>query len=192
MRARRFRLCVTATLVALSGTVGLANIAHAAKANSLNLTIAGAGVSIDAAIYLPAKTPAPAILLAHGFGGSKDSVVAEAKILQSRGFVVLAWTARGFGNSTGTISMDSPAREVADVSKLIDYLAKRTDVIQDRPNDPRSRLELQIRGSESPAVHTAARSRFLVRAMTRALTPSPPTSPGTTSKAHSFRRARLT
>jgi ABC-2 type transport system ATP-binding protein len=125
MRARRFRLCVTATLVALSGTVGLANIAHAAKANSLNLTIAGAGVSIDAAIYLPAKTPAPAILLAHGFGGSKDSVVAEAKILQSRGFVVLAWT------------MDSPAREVADVSKLIDYLAKRTDVIQDRPNDPR-------------------------------------------------------
>ena len=101
------------------------------------MNLVGAGVNLDATLYLPSKTPAPAILLAHGFGGSKDSVVTEAKTLQSRGYVVLAWTARGFGKSTGTISMNSPTAEVADVSKLIDYLATRSEVIQDRPTDPR-------------------------------------------------------
>jgi ABC-2 type transport system ATP-binding protein len=140
MNARRFRLGAFATFFALFGAVGFAsitNIAQAASANSLNLTLVGAGVSLDATIYLPAKTPAPAVLLAHGFGGTKGSVVTEAKTLQSRGYLVLAWTARGFGKSTGSISMNSPDREVADVSKLIDFLAKRTDVIQDHPNDPR-------------------------------------------------------
>lgn len=32
------------------------------------------GVFIDTSLYLPEKTPAPAILLAHGFGSSKDAV----------------------------------------------------------------------------------------------------------------------
>ncbi|MGA1366769.1 MAG: hypothetical protein ACO31T_09030, partial [Ilumatobacteraceae bacterium] len=30
------------------------------------------GISIDTSQYLPKKLPAPAILIAHGFGGSKD------------------------------------------------------------------------------------------------------------------------
>jgi len=94
-------------------------------------------IKIDGEIYLPANTPAPAVLLAHGFGGSKDSVTEEAEALQARGFVVLAWSARGFGNSTGAISMNSPDREVVDVAKLIDYLGNRKEVIQDKKNDPR-------------------------------------------------------
>ena len=56
-------------------------------------------VRLDATVYRPAVTPAPAVLLAHGFGGSKGSVSAEATALARRGFVVLAWTARGFGAS---------------------------------------------------------------------------------------------
>ena len=99
--------------------------------------IQGAGVSLDTTLYLPKKTPAPAVLLAHGFGGNKTSVITEAEFLQSRGYVVLAWTARGFGNSTGAISMDAPDREVADVSKLIDFLSTRSEVTQDRLHDPR-------------------------------------------------------
>jgi ABC-2 type transport system ATP-binding protein len=137
MNAPRLRLGVFATFFALVGAVGFANIAQGADTSRLNLKLVGAGVTLDTTIYLPARTPAPAILLAHGFGGTKDSVVTEAKILQSRGYVVLAWTARGFGKSTGTISMNSPTGEVADVSKLIDYLSTRPYVIQDRPTDPR-------------------------------------------------------
>lgn len=131
------RLGAFATLIGLAGALIFTGPSSAASANRIDLTIPGAGVSLDATLYLPAKTPAPAVLLAHGFGSTKDSVSVEAKTLQARGYVVLAWTARGFGNSTGTISMDSPSGEVADVSKLIDYLSKRKDVIQDGPKDPR-------------------------------------------------------
>ena len=36
-------------------------------------------VRLDTTVYLPAKTPAPAILLAHGFGGSKNDLAGEAR-----------------------------------------------------------------------------------------------------------------
>ena len=101
------------------------------------LNISGAdGVSLDSSLYLPAKLPAPAILLAHGFGGSKDSVASEAKYLADKGYVVLAWSARGFGQSTGQITMDSPQFEIADIQKLISYLATRTEVLQQHTGDP--------------------------------------------------------
>ncbi|MGH3589316.1 MAG: alpha/beta hydrolase family protein, partial [Pseudonocardia sp.] len=94
-------------------------------------------VRLDATVYRPAATPAPAMLVAHGFGGSKDSVSAEATALARRGFVVLAWTARGFGASTGQIGLNSPDHEVADARMLVDWLARRPDVIRDGPGDPR-------------------------------------------------------
>ena len=95
------------------------------------------GVSIDTSKYLPKKLPAPAILIAHGFGGSKDSVAAEAKFFASKGFVVLTWTARGFGESTGQIEMNSIDAEVADTRALISYLAQSKDVLLDSNRDPR-------------------------------------------------------
>jgi ABC-2 type transport system ATP-binding protein len=137
MTSRRLQIGAIATLLILLGMIGIAIPSQATSKNQINVTIVGAGVSLDATLYLPVSTPAPAVLLAHGFGGSKDSVVTEAKSLQSRGYVVLAWTARGFGNSTGTISMNSPNGEVADVSKLIDYLSTRSEVIRDSLHDPR-------------------------------------------------------
>jgi len=93
-------------------------------------------VTLDTSLYLPTKLPAPAVLLAHGFTGDKSSVAAQAKSLAEHGYVVLAWTSRGFGKSTGEISMDSPSGEVADVSKLIDYLSTRSEVIQQKKGDP--------------------------------------------------------
>ncbi len=94
------------------------------------------GVTLDTSLYLPLKIPAPAILLAHGFTGDKSSVAVQAKMLAEHGYVVLAWTARGFGKSTGEITMNSPNGEVADVSHLIDYLATRKEVIQQGTKDP--------------------------------------------------------
>ncbi len=98
-------------------------------------------VELDTTLYLPgsasAEDPAPAVLLAHGFGGSKASVAADARDLADRGYVVLAWSARGFGASTGQIGLDDPRYEVADVSTLLDVLADRDDVLLDGPGDPR-------------------------------------------------------
>lgn len=94
------------------------------------------GISIDTTLYLPKVTPAPAILIGHGLGGSKDSVARTAMYLRDNGYVVLAWTARGFGESTGLISLNSRDGEVADVQRLIDFLAKRKEVSKDKTGDP--------------------------------------------------------
>ncbi len=59
----------------------------------------GAPVRLDTTLFFPSTTPAPAILLAHGFGGSKSDLTGEAQSLARRGYVVLAYTARGFGES---------------------------------------------------------------------------------------------
>ncbi|MDA3004161.1 MAG: alpha/beta fold hydrolase, partial [Actinomycetota bacterium] len=95
------------------------------------------GILIDTDQYLPKKLPAPAILIAHGFGGSKDSVESEAKFFASKGFVVLTWSARGFGESTGQIEMNSIDNEVADTRALITHLAKSKNIILDADGDPR-------------------------------------------------------
>lgn len=94
-------------------------------------------LQIDTTLYLPEKTPAPAILLPHGFGGSKNSVATEATELAQRGFVVLTYSARGFGRSTGQISLNSVDHEVNDAKRLLDWLATRQEVMTDAPGDPR-------------------------------------------------------
>jgi ABC-2 type transport system ATP-binding protein len=94
-------------------------------------------VRIDGTLYLPQQVPAPAVLVAHGFGGSKDSVADQARELAERGFVVLAYSARGFGASTGQIALNSPDYEVADARQLVDWLATRPEVITDGPDNPR-------------------------------------------------------
>jgi ABC-2 type transport system ATP-binding protein len=98
---------------------------------------AGDPVGLDVTVYLPSKTPAPAILLAHGLGGTKQDLSSEARSLAEHGYVVLAYTARGFGRSGGLIHLDSPSYEVADAGRLVSYLATLPQVIKDAPGDPR-------------------------------------------------------
>ena len=59
-------------------------------------------VLLDATFFTPAGSGrVPAILLAHGFGETKNAVRPEAEQLARAGFAVLTWSARGFGKSTG-------------------------------------------------------------------------------------------
>ncbi|MEU5256748.1 alpha/beta fold hydrolase [Streptomyces longwoodensis] len=96
------------------------------------------GVRLDTS-YFTAGGPGrrPAVLLGHGFGGSKDDVRAQAEDLARDGYAVLTWSARGFGRSTGKIGLNDPSGEVADVSKLIDWLAGQPQVQLDAAGDPR-------------------------------------------------------
>ncbi len=138
---RAITKCIAAVLLA-TGAVGMQ--AARAQAAPVPTTIEGAATSatdrtpvrLDADIYTPEVTPAPAVLLAHGFGGSKQSVSEEAQALADAGFVVLAYTARGFGRSTGLISVNAPEFEVADASALIDHLADLGSVSKESPGDP--------------------------------------------------------
>ncbi|WP_235828506.1 alpha/beta fold hydrolase [Actinomadura rubteroloni] len=94
-------------------------------------------VTLDATFYTPARGGRfPAVLLGHGFGGTKDDVRGEAERLARAGYAVLTWSARGFGASTGEIALNSPDYEVKDARRLIDWLAARPEVRLDRPGDP--------------------------------------------------------
>ncbi len=119
----------------------------------------GSAVRLDATLFLPdSGRPEPAVLLAHGFGGSKADLAADALKLAEHGFVVLTYTARGFGASGGRIHLDSPDFEVADARRTVDLLGRRSEVLRDGPDDPRvgvvggsygGALALLLAGSDS-------------------------------------------
>ncbi|WP_431910985.1 CocE/NonD family hydrolase [Nonomuraea jabiensis] len=95
-------------------------------------------VELDTTFFPPpGGGKAPAVLIGHGFGGSKQSVRDQAVRIAQQGYAVLTWSARGFGRSTGEIALNSPDYEVKDVRQLIDWLAKRPEVQLDAANDPR-------------------------------------------------------
>ncbi|MGN6751518.1 MAG: alpha/beta fold hydrolase, partial [Intrasporangium sp.] len=150
--ARAARMAGLVAVLSLGGTAagaGLAGPAAAASAGaqagaveSLSVPVGaepdGSAVSLDVSVYgQPGGGRHPAVLLAHGFGGTKVSVAGEAAELQERGYVVVTWTARGFGRSGGRIHLDDPKYEVADARALVDLAAKRPDVQLDAPGDPR-------------------------------------------------------
>ncbi|MES9558659.1 MULTISPECIES: alpha/beta fold hydrolase [unclassified Streptomyces] len=96
------------------------------------------GVSLDTSYFTAGGTGRrPAVLIGHGFGGSKDDVRAQAERLARSGYAVLTWSARGFGKSGGDIALNDPDREIKDVSRLIDWLADRPEVRLDAKGDPR-------------------------------------------------------
>ncbi len=98
----------------------------------------GTAVSLDVTIRSPqAPGVRPAVVLAHGFGGSKADLDERSKDLAARGYVVLTYSARGFGDSEGKVHLNDPAFEVADARRLVDVLAARSDVRRDSDGDPR-------------------------------------------------------
>ncbi len=96
-------------------------------------------VRIDTSFFTSDSTSGrrPAVLLSHGFGGSKNDVRAQAEQLARDGYAVMTWSARGFGKSTGKIGLNDPDGEVADARRLIDWLAQRPEVKLDKAGDPR-------------------------------------------------------
>ncbi|MGB3442005.1 MAG: alpha/beta fold hydrolase [Actinophytocola sp.] len=135
---------LVAVLAAAGGLVWLNSGDDPAEVTTRELTLTGAqgpgdpaAVKLDATLYLPEQTPAPAVIVAHGFGGSKQSVDGDARELAQRGFVALAYSARGFGRSEGQIALNSLAYEVADARKVVDWLGERSEVTQDGDGDPK-------------------------------------------------------
>ena len=141
----RTPLAALLPLAVLSGLLVLAPPAAAADDVRTEdaLVESGSGadaVELDTTLYVPAAAedePAPAVVLAHGFGGSKRSVADDALVLAERGYVVLTYSARGFGRSTGQIGLNDPRYEIADLSTLLDLLAERDEVALDGDGDPR-------------------------------------------------------
>ncbi|MGI5213075.1 alpha/beta fold hydrolase [Plantactinospora sp. CA-290183] len=145
---RRRVVAGSVVLVLLAGLVGWAAWPERPSFSTTDamLTVrSGPGgdqpVDLDTRLFLPdgasRQRPVPAVLLAHGFGGTKQSVRADAEDLAELGYAVLTYTARGFGRSGGQIHLDNPDYEVRDASRLLDWLAQRPDIRTDAPGDPR-------------------------------------------------------
>lgn len=94
-------------------------------------------IQIEATLHVPANTPAPAILLSHGFGQDQRSVAGEAEALAQRGFAVLTYSSRGFGGSTGQVALNTRDHEAADARQIVDWLARQPEVLRDHDGDPR-------------------------------------------------------
>ncbi|MGW8726645.1 alpha/beta fold hydrolase [Streptomyces sp. NPDC055808] len=142
MRRRRWRVAAGAgALVALAGA-GVWSAAGASGAPAVHRqdrVLDMPGAKIDTSFFT-AGSPSdkrPAVLIGHGFGGSKSEVKDQAEQLARDGYAVMTWSARGFGKSTGQIGLNDPGSEVKDVSRLIDWLAKRPEVRLDGAGDPR-------------------------------------------------------
>src|SRR3954471_13506239 len=91
LRSRRAR--VVAAIVALLVVAGAITIAVASSSPTVHVSsrfVAGTPedgqpVHLDTSLYLPETTPAPAVLLSHGFGGDKGSVAGQARTLAENG-----------------------------------------------------------------------------------------------------------
>ncbi|MBL7254554.1 alpha/beta fold hydrolase [Paractinoplanes lichenicola] len=96
-------------------------------------------VTLDSRLYLPRDRDGkvPAVLLAHGFGGTKEALSDDAESLAERGYAVLTYTAEGFGRSGGQIHLNSPDHEIRDAQGLLDWLAARPEIQTDAAGDPR-------------------------------------------------------
>ena len=206
--ARGWRAAIGAVvmLVVLAGGVApaAAAVQHSGPSESFRVEVpaapgSDATIGIDVDLYLPATSdPAPAVLLAHGFGGSKRSVTGDAERMRGDGYVVMAYSARGFGHSGGRISLDSLDYEVADARRLVDVLSGRPEV-EKRDGDPvvgvagasyGGALALML-GATDPRIDTVVAS-ITWNDLAQSLVPQSTTADGAAPEAGIFKEAWAT
>src|SRR3954465_4946200 len=133
--------------LAVAFTALLASAAPSAQARDATITSFDGTQIILSFHPSPSGAKVPTILEGHGWGGSRETDPNAASdegtgnvgvgALRRAGFNVLTWDSRGFGNSGGTVTVDSPDAEARDVSALLDWLAKQPEAELDKAGDPR-------------------------------------------------------
>ena len=87
--------------------------------------------SVDAVYYYPSGSPPPegfpAIVTVHGFGSTKESRIPFCSTYASHGFVTLAYTVRGHGQSSGLSTIMS-VDERADLQYVFQYLKRLPNI----------------------------------------------------------------
>jgi len=85
------------------------------------------GARIAFTVFRPAgassATPVPMIMHSHGWGGSRTTTASSFQRELDRGFGVLSFDQRGFGETGGRANVQDPEIEGRDVAALIDYIA---------------------------------------------------------------------
>ena len=96
------------------------------------------GLTLDGILHVPddykAGEKRTAMLVLHGFGGSKNGGGAktQAELLAKWGYVALRFDFRGCGDSEGRRGYIRCFDQVADTRNALSWLAKRDEVNPDR------------------------------------------------------------
>jgi ABC-2 type transport system ATP-binding protein len=143
-----FRVIAARALI-LAAALALASAAPAAARDAVVTSFDGTEIHVSffPAAGLQPGQRAPTILQTHGWGGSRDTNPDSPSSnttgnvgtgpLRQAGFNVLTWDSRGFGESGGTVEVDSKDFEGRDVQALLDWLAEQPEARLDKPGDPR-------------------------------------------------------
>ena len=128
-RVLLFLLAAVAAALVASGPAG------AFSRQDVTITSAD-GTALAATLTLPdGAAPAggwPAVIFMHGLGGNRSSTLAVAQQMGiGDRFAVLAYDARGHGQSGGLIGIVGP-KEIADVKAVFAWLRNRPDVSDTR------------------------------------------------------------
>jgi predicted acyl esterase len=124
-------------LVLLATVAALLAAAPALASSRQDVTIASAdGTQLAATLTLPdGPVPQggwPAVIFMHVLGGNRASTLAVAQQMGiGERYAVLAYDARGHGESGGLVGVDGP-REIADVKAVFAWLRSRPDVSDTR------------------------------------------------------------
>ena len=124
-------------VVVLLGLVALIATAQAGAFSRQEVRIASTdGTALAATLTLPdAPAPAggwPAVIAMHGLGQNRSIGLAAAQAMGlGERYAVLAFDARGHGESGGLVGIDGP-KEVADVKAVFGWLRDRPDVADRR------------------------------------------------------------
>jgi ABC-2 type transport system ATP-binding protein len=131
-------------LPVLVATLLLVLAAPASAREAVVRSFDGAELHVSFHVAKPGKR-APTILMTHGWGGTREKSADGASsaanagvgVLRKAGFNVLTWDSRGFGESTGTVTIDYRANEGRDVKVLLNWLARQKEAELDGRRDPR-------------------------------------------------------
>ena len=129
------RRALLVLLVALAAALLASAPAGAFSKQDVTITSAD-GTPLAATLTLP-DAPAPlggwpALIFMHGLGGTRASTLAIAQQMGvGERYAVLAFDARGHGQSGGLIGIDGP-KEIADVKAVFAWLRDRPDVADKR------------------------------------------------------------
>jgi predicted acyl esterase len=91
-----------------------------------------AGVTLNGNVFVPdGEGPFPALIFPASWGMDEYEYIVQARSFALEGYVVLAYTARGWGESTGMIGVAS-REDMVDLSAVIDHLFRNFPVDQSR------------------------------------------------------------
>ena len=89
------------------------------------------GTVLDCSKFTASGTPPsggwPAMIFCHGFGGTKDDVIADAEDLASNGYFTMCYSMRGQGESTGFTNLISTT-EMYDFVAVVNYVKAQSNI----------------------------------------------------------------